>query len=137
MTDFFGGLYGFFHASCRVLITHTRVGRSKNGWRRKVAARSHYSSVVTSSTVARVCLIWALWRGGSQKGLETRLNYLLKSGSGDKVRNTPFPALERAYFPFLCGLFYRVAKKPGAYGSCLPARGLLETPGLICSVCSK
>lgn len=42
--------------------------------------------------------------------METRSNYLLKLGSGDKVRNTPLPTLDGAYLPLVCGLFYRVAK---------------------------
>lgn len=42
--------------------------------------------------------------------METRSNYLLKLGSGDKVRNTPFSTLDEAYLPLVCGLFYRVAE---------------------------
>lgn len=41
------------------------------------------------------------------------------------------------YLTSVCGLFYRVTRNPGGYGSCLWAGGSLEIPGLICSVCSK
>lgn len=41
------------------------------------------------------------------------------------------------YLTSVCGLFYRVTRKPGGYGSYLPARGICEISGLICFVCSK